>query len=90
MKYYKNIEGGYITSVSTGNAGHTEVAQAEYENILAVIRNRPTAEDGYTYKLRTDLTWNLVEEPPTEDEDATEADYIEALAELGVSVNEEI
>lgn len=85
MKYFKNIEGDYITSVSTGNAGHMELTQAEYENILSIIRNRPTAEDGYTYKLRTDLTWDLAEEPIPEDEEATEEDYLAALAELGVT-----
>lgn len=34
-----------------------------------------TGEDG----------WTEVDAPPAEDEDATEADYIAALAELGVS-----
>lgn len=78
-KYYKNIEGEYITAIGTG-IGDVEIAQEEYENILSIIRDRPTPEAGYTYKLRTDLTWELVEAPvePVDDEisDAEALDII--------------
>ena len=84
--YFKNIEGDYIVAVSTG-AGNEEITKEEYENILSVVHNRPTPEEGYDYKLRTDLTWELVEVPvEEEDPEATEEDYLEALAELGVEV----
>jgi hypothetical protein len=86
MRYYKNIEDTYILAIGTGVGGE-EITQEEYENILSVIRNRPVAETGYAYRLRTDLTWELVEAPVVEDDaEATEADYLEALAELGVEV----
>jgi len=86
MRYYKNIEDTYILAIGTG-AGGEEITQEEYENILSVIRNRPTAETGYAYRLRTDLTWELAEAPVTEDDvEATEADYLSALAELAVEV----
>lgn len=86
MRYYKNIEDAYIPSIGTGVGGE-EITQEEHENILSVIRNRPIAETGYAYRLRTDLTWELVEAPVVEeDAEATEADYLEALAELGVEV----
>lgn len=89
MKYYKNIESGYVTAIGTG-VGDVDITQEEYENILSVIRNRPAPEVGYDYRLRTDLTWELVEAPVMEDDaEATEEDYLAALAELGVSVNEE-
>lgn len=78
-KYYKNIEGEHITAIGTG-IGDMEIIQEEYENILSIIRNRPTPEAGYTYKLRTDLTWELVEAPvePVDDEisDAEALDII--------------
>lgn len=78
-KYYKNIEGEYITGIGTG-IGDMEIIQEEYEYILSIIRNRPTPEAGYTYKLRTDLTWELVEAPvePVDDEisDAEALDII--------------
>ena len=77
--YYKIIEGEYITAIGTG-IGDVEIAQEEYENILSIIRDRPTPEAGYTYKLRTDLTWELVEAPvePVDDEisDAEALDII--------------
>ena len=86
-KYFKIVEDGYISLIGTGG-GDNEISREEYETILSVIMTRPEAESGYTYKLRTDLTWELCEVPPVEeiDEEATEADYISALAELGVGV----
>lgn len=59
-KYFKNIEDDYIVSISTGT-GAEEIEQEEYDNIISVIRSRPTPEVGYDYKLRTDLTWELIE-----------------------------
>ena len=88
--YFKRIEEGFITLIGIGEDDDA-ITQKEYENILAVINNRPTADPGFIYKLRTDLTWELCEVPPIEeDEEATEEDFISALAELGVSVNEEV
>lgn len=92
MQYYKLIdEDGYIFCIGTGSGGE-EITQAEYDTILSVINNRPEAEPGYSYKLRTDLTWELCEVPPVPEEDAeaTDDDYRAALAELGVSLDEEI
>jgi hypothetical protein len=85
VKYYKNIEDGYISAIGTG-IGDVEITQEEHENILSVIQSKPVAETGYDYRLRTDLTWELVEAPIVEDDaEATEADYLEALERLGVS-----
>ena len=90
-KYYKLIEDDYIVLISIG-CGEDEITHKEYETILSVIENRPIDAPGYVYKLRTDLTWELCEVPPVPEEDmeATEEDYLDALAELGVTVNEEI
>lgn len=86
MRYYKNIDGDYLVSIGTGSGGE-EITKEEYENLLSIIRNRPTPEEGYDYRLRTDLTWELVEAPVVDDDaKATETDYLEALAELGVEV----
>ena len=86
-KYFKLIDDDYIVLIGTGENAQ-EITQEEYEHILSVIHNRPIADDGYTYKLRTDLTWELCEIPPIPEEDmeATEEDLRNALAELGVSV----
>ena len=61
-KYFKNIEGEYLTAISTG-AGMEEITQEEYDHILSVIRSAPVAEEGYQYRLKVDLTWELVELP---------------------------
>ncbi len=88
-QYFKIVEEGYISLVGTGSSDN-EITREEYETILSVINNRPAAQPGYTYKLRTDLTWELCESPIVAEEDmeATEEDYLAALAELGVTVNE--
>lgn len=89
-RYYKNIEDGYLTTIGTG-AGGEEISKEEYEHILSIIRSRPTAEPGYMYWLKEDLSWELTEAPFIEEDDAesTEDDYIAALEELGVTVDEE-
>lgn len=87
MRYYKQIENGYLLFVGTGPGGE-EIAAEEYENILTIIHSRPTAEAGYGYRLKTDLTWELVELPPVEEieEEATIEDYAAALRDMGVEV----
>lgn len=76
-KYFKNIDGEYLVSISTGS-GMEEITQEEYEHILSVIHSRPADEPGYTHKLRTDLTWEQVALPPEpEDPEISEK---EALA----------
>ena len=91
MRYYKQTEEEFINSIGTGSGGE-EITEKEYETILSVIHNRPVPDTGYDYRLKSDLTWELVELPPEQEHDseATESDYIAALAELGVTVDEEI
>ena len=84
--YQKNIENGYIVSLVKG-VTNGNITEDEYNEILEVIHNKPTAPDGCDYKLKEDLTWELYELPiiPPEGEDATEEDYKLALNQLGVS-----
>lgn len=68
--FYKIVQDGYIIVVGTGNGGEPITAE-EYERIRSAILNAPTAEIGYEYLLREDLTWELVEVPvvdPAEEE----------------------
>lgn len=59
--------------------GRTEIAETEYNAILAVIRNRPAA-DGKGYRLKTDLTWEAYDLPPEPaPSDADELSDAEAL-----------
>lgn len=85
--YQKNVENGYIISITAG-ADRGNITDAEYQQILALLHNAPTAPDGYTYLLREDLSWELVELPPAPDvpEEATTEDLINALREMGVSL----
>lgn len=87
MRYYKVIENGYIYLVGT-NCGGQEITEQVFNTIMQVIRNKPKAKEGYDYKLKEDLEWELFELPIFDDEEeATEADYQSALEDLGVNFN---
>lgn len=85
MRYNKNVQDGYILAIGTG-AGGQEITEQEYAAIKAVIDARPTPPEGYGYRLTAAEAWEQYALPPVEDEDedATEAGYLAALAELGV------
>lgn len=76
--YYKNIEDGYITSIGTG-AGQVEITQEEYDSILAVIQSRPTPEPGFDYRLREDMSWELVERPIDDDPEISEEEAMDII-----------
>ena len=63
MRHYKSIDGEYITTIGIG-PGNTEITEQEYNAIMDIIHNCPEAPEGYGYKLKTDLTWELYELPP--------------------------
>lgn len=65
-----------------------EITEAEYNHILGILRNKPTAPSGYDYRLTEELEWELYEiiADPEEDEEVTTEDYLNALQEMGVNV----
>lgn len=69
MTYYKNIENGYIVSIST-NSGAIAISEAEYNTILDTIKSRPIAPSGFDYILKENLTWELIPVPVIEEESA--------------------
>lgn len=73
---------GYIVSI-VHDGGTSEA----YPHIEEALRARPTAPVGYDYRLTTSLEWELYRLPmpvhDDEDDEATEADYLASLAELG-------
>lgn len=75
MRYYKIIDNGYLVQIGTGFGGE-EITAEEYHAIAEVISTVPTAPDGYSYRLKADLTWELYELPVVEEELSAE----EALA----------
>ena len=43
-----------------------EITEAEYNHILSILRNRPTAPEGHGYRLTENLEWELYELPVEE------------------------
>lgn len=78
MRYYKIADGDYLLAVGTGNGGE-EITEAEYNNIVDIIRSSPNAPGGYGYRLKSDLTWELWELPVTPDDADPELTAEEAL-----------
>lgn len=40
-----------------------EITEAKYDEILTILRNRPTAPDGYAHRLTESLEWELYKLP---------------------------
>lgn len=75
MRYYKLINNGYILAVGTGGMGE-EITEAEYNEIMTAIQNKPAETATLKYRLKTDLTWESYEvepEPPSDEIDDSEA-----------------
>lgn len=94
MAFYKELsdDTNYIVSVSEGTIGENEITESEYETIMDAIGtlpSQPAPPEGFGYRLKTDLTWELFElppSPPPEEDDADVSDYQDALERLGVDV----
>lgn len=71
---YKYINNGYIIGVGTGAGAGEPITEDEYNKILDKINNRPTATEGFTYRLTTALEWELAELPPIENNEEFEED----------------
>ena len=64
MHYRINKENGYIHGVVKGvNAENSNISESEYNEIKAIIENAPTAPDGFYYRLKENLEWELCEMP---------------------------
>ena len=80
MRYYKFTGSDYLMAIGT-DLGGTEITESEYNNILSIIRSRPTPPAGYAYRLKADLTWEQYELPPEpEPSDTDEITDDEAMA----------
>ena len=77
VRYYKQTSDNYIIAIGTG-AGGTEITKVEYDEIMAIIQNRPSA-DGKGYRLKADLTWEAYDLPP-EPEPSDEDELSDAQA----------
>ena len=79
MRYFVQYgKKNHIIAIGTGYGG-TEITEAEYNEIMAIIQNHPTAE-GKGYRLKADLTWEEYDLPPEpEPSDEDELSDAEAL-----------
>ena len=66
--YKMFIKDNYIICLGTGE----EISKEEYKKILEKINNRPTAPDGFTYRLTAALEWEIVELPQIENNEEIE------------------
>ncbi len=77
MRYYKNIENGYIDAIGTGGGG-TEIDADEYAEIMAIIQNKPQRTETTDYHLKEDLTWEEYERPADPEPEPNDDDKAEA------------
>lgn len=57
-----------------------EITETEYNEILSMLRNRPTAPDGFAYRLTENQEWELYELPTEEaDPELTEAEALDII-----------
>lgn len=87
MFFRVNKEDGYIHGVVQGvNSENSNITEGEYNHIKGILENAPETPDGFYYRLKENLEWELCEMPQIE-ATATEADYQSTLEDLGVKFN---
>lgn len=103
MRYYVQYnESGKRVAIGTGYGG-TEITESEYNRLLTEIREKAALVDQlyreeitlaevpeqWREEIQRRVDERIANEPAPEEVEATESDYIAALSELGVTVNEE-
>ena len=102
MRYFKTINNNKLIAIGI-NCGGVEITEEEYNRLLTEIRTKAALVDSlYNGEITIDdvpTEWQeeiqrrveerRANEPDPEEQEATEEDYLAALAELGVTVNEE-
>ena len=80
MRYYKMIIDSYLVAIGNGSGG-TEITADEYAELLNIIRTKPVASEGYDYRLKTDLTWEVYERPviPLEDDEISDTEALNII-----------
>ena len=62
MFYRINAEDGYIHGVVKGvSRENSNCTEEEYNHIKGMLENAPTAHDGFYYRLKDTLEWELCE-----------------------------
>lgn len=80
--YAKILYDGYIAAIGTDISGEPITAD-EYNAIISVILSKPTPPARYDYRLRSDLTWELVELPtepkPSPDDELDDSEALNLI-----------
>lgn len=66
MSYGKYTKDGFIYAVSDN--GGERITEEEYTEILNAIGRKPTAPDGYDFRLTEELKWEMYEIPIAEED----------------------
>lgn len=75
MRFYKIIQNGFLECVGQGLDGE-EITEQEYNDLLAIIRNKPADPEGYIYRINEANEYVLVEAPPAPPEAPLSADEL--------------
>lgn len=80
MRYYKDVQDGFIAAIGTGGGG-VEITEAEYQNIMAVIQNKPQRTETTDHHLTVNLEWVEYEriDPPDDESDASAEEILDIL-----------
>ena len=87
MEYKKIMLNGYILGVALVKTGGN-ITEADFTKISDMLRNRPTAPDGFAYRLTTGLEWELYELPTEESEELTETEQKAIAYDILMGVSE--
>lgn len=79
--YCQYNDSGILLAIGTG-AGGTEITEAEYNEIMAIIQSCPNV-DGKGYRLKADLTWEAYDLPPapepSDDDEITDTEALQII-----------
>ena len=80
MRYYKQVESGYITAIGTGDGGGIEITEQGYSDLMSIIISKPPRTENTDYRLKTDMTWEEYELPPEpQDEDIDNEEAVDMI-----------
>ena len=74
MRYFAIKEQGIVLGVGIAQHSGEEITETQYNEILSMLSNRPTAPDGFAYRLTAEVEWELYELPILEEPQLTETE----------------
>lgn len=82
MVYVKYCESAYIVGVGRLNTDCQTgeiITEREYEYLREILLARPSAPDGFAYRLTKELEWELQELPCVEEEELTAEEALDII-----------